>query len=145
MISREAIKIRFHKILSIDESPHRISLAFAIGTFIAFSPTIGLHTVSGIAAARVFKLNLPVTILGTLVSNPWTMVFVYGTSICFGNFLLQNGFACIPESLGTDELLTYLMTMPAPPFTGTIILGIITALLGYFVMYQVLVRYKKNK
>ena len=145
MISRKAIKTSFLKILSIDEPPHRISLAFAIGTFLSFSPVIGLHTLSGIAAARLFKLNLSVTIAGTLISNPWTMVFVYGTSLCFGNFLLQNGLACIPESLEKGELLTYLMSMPGPLLIGTIILGIITALLSYFIMYEVLVRYKRNK
>ncbi|HJP19427.1 MAG TPA: hypothetical protein QF468_12340 [Nitrospinota bacterium] len=57
MISRKAIKIRFHKILSIDESPHPSSLAFAIGTFIPFSHTIALHAVSVIAATRSFKLS----------------------------------------------------------------------------------------
>tara|TARA_Y100000031_G_C7883968_1_gene232071 strand:+ start:33 stop:470 length:438 start_codon:yes stop_codon:yes gene_type:complete len=142
MISREAIKTGFQQILSIDEPPHRISLAFAVGIFIAFSPTFGLHTVSAVAAAWLFKLNLTVIIAGTLVNNPWTIVFVYGSSICFGSFVLQNGTSCLLEGVGKDELLTYLKAMPMPFLTGTIILGIIVAIISYFVLYQVLVRYR---
>ena len=145
MISREAIKIRFRKILSVDEPPHRISLAFAIGIFIAFSPTIGLHTVSAVAAAWLFELNLAVMMAGTLVNNPWTFVFVYGGSICFGNFIWRNGTSCLPEGLGKEELWDYLKAMPVPFFTGTIILGIIAALLSYFIMCRVLVVYKNRK
>lgn len=145
MISREAIKIKFRKILSVDEPPHRISLAFAIGIFIAFSPTIGFHTVSAVAVAWLFELNLAVIIVGTLLNNPWTFVFVYGGSICFGNFVLGNGTSCWPESFGKEELWDYLKTMPVPFFTGTIILGIIAALLSYFVMYRVLAIYKSRK
>ena len=82
MISREAIKTKFHQILSIDGPPHGISLAFAVGIFIAFSPTIGLHTISAVAAAWFFKLNLAVIIAGTLVNNPWTIVFVLTVLSC---------------------------------------------------------------
>ena len=142
MISREAIKTKFHQILSIDEPPHGISLAFAVGIFIAFSPIIGLHTISAVAAAWLFKLNLAVIITGTLVNNPWTIVFVYGSSICFGSFVLQDATSCLLKGVGKDELLTFLKAVPMPFLTGTIILGIIAALIRYFVLYQVLVRYR---
>lgn len=145
MISREAIKTRFKKILSTNESPHRISLAFAIGIFIAFSPTIGLHTVSAIAAAWLFELNLPVVMVGTLVNNPWTFLLVYGVSICFGGFILNDSASCLPAGLGKEELLIYLKYVPLPFVTGTIVLGIIAAIISYFSLYQVLVIYKKGK
>lgn len=142
MIFNEAIKTRFHQFVSIDEPPHRISLAFAIGVFIAFSPTIGLHTISAVAAAWLFKMNRAVIIAGSLVSNPWTMVFVYGSSICFGSFILQNENSCFIESLGKNELMAYPKTMLMPYLTGTIVLGIIVALISYFLLYMVLVMYK---
>lgn len=144
MIFREAIKTRFSHFLSLNDPPRRIALAFAAGIFIAFSPTMGLHTISAVAAAWFFELNLAVIIVGTLFNNPLTMLFVYGASICFGSFILQSGSSCILESLGKDELLAYLKTMPMPFLTGTIILGIIAALISYFVMYQILVRYKRT-
>ncbi len=118
MIFREAIKTRFRHFFSLNAPPHRIALAFAAGIFIAFPPTIGLHTISAVAAAWFFELNLAVIIVGTLFNNPWTMLLVYGASICFGSFLLQNGSSCILERPGKDELLTYLKTMPVPFLTG---------------------------
>ena len=145
MIFNEAIKTRFHQFVSIDEPPHRISLAFAIGVFIAFSPTIGLHTISAVAAAWLFKMNRAAIIAGSLVSNPWTIVFVYGSSICFGSFILQNGTTCLIESIGKDELIAYSKTMMMPFLSGTIVLGIIAALISYFILYRALVVYKGNK
>ena len=147
MIFVDVIKTRFRKILSIDEPPHRTSLAFAIGIFIAFSPTIGLHTISAVATAWLFGLNLPVIMAGTLVNNPWTIIFVYGTSTCFGSFILRNGSSCLPDGTGKEELLDFMMAMPVPFITGTIILGIVSALISYFFLYQVLTvsRSQRNK
>ncbi len=145
MILGESIKNKFQQILSINEPPHKISLAFSIGIFIAFSPTIGFHTISAIAAARLLKLNSAVVLSGSLVSNPLTLVVVYGTSICFGNFLLGNYGSCFPHSFREGELLGYLKAMPLPFLTGTLILGFISALISYFVLYQVLINYKGNK
>ncbi len=145
MIFREAIKTRFRQLVSIDEPPHQISLAFAIGVFIAFSPTFGLHTISALTAAWLFKMNLAVIIAGTLVNNPWTIVFVYGSSICFGSFILQNGTSCLIGGMGKDELISYSKTMLMPYLSGTIVLGIIAALISYFLLYRVLVIYKGNK
>ena len=145
MIFREAIKTRFRRVVSIDEPPHRISLAFAIGVFIAFSPAIGLHTISAVAAAWLFKMNRAVIIAGSLVSNPWTIVFVYGFSICFGSFILQNENSCFITSLGKNELMAYPKTMLMPYLTGTILLGIIVAFISYFLLYVILVMYKGKK
>lgn len=105
MISCESLKNRFRQILSLEEPPHKISLAFAIGTFIGFSSTFGLHTISALAAARLLKINLAVMIAGTLVNIPWTVIFIYGTCICFGGFVLGNSESCYPHGLSNVELL----------------------------------------
>lgn len=139
MISYESLKNRFRQILSLEESPHKVSLAFAIGTFIGFSPTFGLHTISALAAARLLKLNLAVMIAGTLVNNPWTIVFIYGSSICFGSFVLGNSESCYPHGFSEVELLVFLKSVPFPFFTGTIILGSIVAFINYYVLARVLI------
>lgn len=144
MISRESIKTRFKHITSLNEPPRRLSLAFAVGVFIAFSPTFGLHTLSAFAAAWLFELNVAVIIAGTLINNPWTFVFVYGSSICFGSFVLGITAACYPEGFEKEALIGYLKDIPLPFITGTIILGVIAALLSYFIFYAILIRVKSN-
>ncbi|HJP18405.1 MAG TPA: DUF2062 domain-containing protein [Nitrospinota bacterium] len=145
MISRKAIKNRFSQIVAIDEHPHRISLAFAIGIFISFSPVPGTQTISAMVMAWLLRLNVAVAITGTLFSNPFTLVVIYGSSICFGSFILGNIASCYPHSLGKNELFVFLKSMPAPLFTGTILLGAIAALISYFVLFQILMRYQKSK
>ena len=142
MMSREPIKFKFERLLSINEPPHKVSLAFSMGIFIAFSPTIGFHTVSALAAARLFKLKSIIILAGSAINNPWTFIAVYGTSICFGNFILGNNSSCLPHGYGEEELLAYLKAMPIPFLTGTIVLGLISALISYIVLFQVLVSYK---
>ena len=145
MISRKAIKNRFSQILAIDEHPHRISLAFAIGIFISFSPIPGTQTISAMALAWLFRLNVAAAITGTLFSNPLTMVLIYGTSICFGSFVLGNIASCYPHGLDKNELFLFVKSMPVPLFTGTILLGATAALISYFVLLQILIRYQKSK
>lgn len=145
MISRKAIKNRLGQILAIDEHPHRISLAFAVGIFISFSPIPGTQTISAMVMAWLFRLNVAVAITGTLFSNPLTLVLIYGSSICFGSFILGDIASCYPHGLGKKELFVFVKSMPIPLFTGTILLGAITALISYFVLLQILMRYQKNK
>ena len=37
-------KDRLREVLSVNEPPHKVALAFAIGTFVGMSPLLGLHT-----------------------------------------------------------------------------------------------------
>lgn len=145
MTSYGAIKNKFSQILEINEHPHRISLAFASGIFISFSPIPGTQTISAVAVASLFRLNIAVTITGTLFSNPLTLFFIYGSSLCFGTFVLGDFAPCYPHGLGKNELFAFVKSMPIPLFTGTIILGAIAAMISYFVLYQVLKRYQKSK
>jgi uncharacterized protein (DUF2062 family) len=41
----------FRRLLAIDDPPERTALAFSIGVFIAFSPFLGLHTITATAIA----------------------------------------------------------------------------------------------
>lgn len=145
MTSRGAIKNKFNQIIEINEPPHRISLAFASGIFISFSPIPGTQTISAVAVAWFFRLNIVVTITGTLFSNPLTLFFIYGSSLCFGTFILGNFASCYPHGLGKKELFAFVKSMPIPLFTGTIILGAIAATISYFVLYHVLRKYQKSK
>ena len=46
MLSLDQVRTALKQLLHLKESPHRTALAFAVGAFIAFSPTYGLHTLS---------------------------------------------------------------------------------------------------
>lgn len=135
---------RLHEAYGINEPPHRVSLSFAIGIFISFIPIPGIQTISAVLIAWLFKLNIAVTVTGTLFSNPLTLALVFGVSFCFGNFVLGNATSCFPQSLVKEELLLYFKEMPLPLFTGSFILGTATAITSYFLLFWALLAYQKN-
>lgn len=141
------IKQKFKDILSLDESSERLSLAFAIGVFIAFSPTIGLHTVSVIAAAYLFRLNIGALFLGVFINNPWTMVPIYAaclwagmkitgqaaeTSIDWSNITFSNSYEIL-----SPFLLSFVI--------GTVLIGIVAAVASYFIMKSIIQRSRQKK
>ncbi|HLV00038.1 MAG TPA: DUF2062 domain-containing protein, partial [Acidobacteriota bacterium] len=74
----------FRALIGISDTPERTALAFAIGTFIGFSPLIGLHTILGIAVALLFRLNRVAVLVGVWTNVPWITVPFYGFATWFG-------------------------------------------------------------
>ncbi|RME67583.1 MAG: DUF2062 domain-containing protein [Nitrospirae bacterium] len=68
---------RIRLIFTIKDSPRRLALSFSTGLFIGISPLLGLHTILSIIVASVFKLNKLVTLMGTYVTNPWSLIPIY--------------------------------------------------------------------
>ncbi|MBI5074697.1 MAG: DUF2062 domain-containing protein [Nitrospirae bacterium] len=138
-ISISHLRDKFRQILTIRESPHRIALAFSVGVFIGMSPLIGLHTVLGLLVAWAFRLNKFVSIVGIYVTNPWTIVPIYSFGIWIGAKILSLNHI-IPDidwaHLSMKELLHTLGPLLMPFLLGTTVLGSVSALLSYAVVYR---------
>jgi uncharacterized protein len=103
------------------------------------SPLLGVHTVLGLAAAWIFKLNRMITLVGVFVTNPWTIVPIYS----FGTF-------CGAKVLGMENIipdvdwahisflgfLSEFRPLLIPFIVGTTLLGAVSALIGYLVIYK---------
>lgn len=66
-----------HRVLGVDDTPHRIAWGVFLGTVIAFTPTIGLQIVIYIAIASLLRANKVSGIPILFVSNPLTAVPLY--------------------------------------------------------------------
>ncbi len=143
------IRGRIISIFQMNDSPNKLALAFALGVFIAFSPTIGLHTVSCLLFAWMFRLSKAVVLFtATLVNNPWTIVPLFGFCLWFGMVITGSEIA-IPE-IAWNELTVnsaYLILKPYlwPFIAGTVVLGVVASIISYFVIYWVVVRYRKSE
>lgn len=142
------VKDRIRSLFKLDDSPHQLATAFAVGVFIAFTPTIGLHTISVLLFAWMFRLSKLVVFTGAFVNNPWTMVPLYGFCLWFGVKITGNGIdvpviAWRELTFGTayDALAPYLW----PFVVGTLILGLVAAVIAYFVMYWAILRYRRKE
>lgn len=66
---------KIDKMLASEPSPHRLSLSCAVGTFLAFSPYLGIQTVLIFVLSWLLSLNTAVTFsVVYLINNPWTMI-----------------------------------------------------------------------
>ena len=133
MITLTYLRAKIREALHLGETPQRTAVAFALGVFIAFTPTYGLHSVSVMFLAWAFRLNFPALLVGSLVNNPWTVAPILGATLGMGFFLLGRPDA--PDVSWENLSLTTLYESVLPfilPFTlGALTLSVLGALLAY--------------
>ena len=123
---------------------HRRSVAggIAVGLFAGLVP--GSNPVQftvGAVLAIVFRVNLPLSVLVTLYSNPFTIVPLYVAAYGLGQLVLpgHEDPLSFPPHLGgksigewLSELLHWLTSMGKPLLVGLPLLALLVALIGYF-------------
>lgn len=144
MFSLSSFRSKCIEVLHLRESPHRTALAFAIGVFIAFSPTYGLHTLSVVFCAWAFRLNFLALFLGALINNPWTLIPILGGTLWTGVLLLDiPSTPAIDWEHVTTETLWHTVSPYILPFVlGGCVLGAAAALIAYPLARWVLSRYR---
>jgi len=141
------LRDRIRELMKLDESSHRLSLAFALGVFIAFSPWFGLHIVSCIAFAWIFRLNKMVVLTATFVNNPWTVVPMYAFCLWLG-VRITGSSTELPDiawaSLGFADLFLILKPFLWPFVAGTLVVGAIAAVASYGLFFWAVTRYRRT-
>jgi uncharacterized protein (TIGR03546 family) len=141
MINFDKLKQKFKKILSLDAHPGHISIGFAVGVFISFTPFFGLHTPMAIAFAFIFRLNKLTCITGAWINTPLTIVPVLVASYNLGRFLLGKPHKeLVLKTLEWHQLQPYATSI----LLGSSIIGFIAAVASYFICYR-LVTFTRRK
>lgn len=142
-----AVKLLLH----VEDTPHRIALAFGIGIWIAFFPIWGIHTAMALLIAFAFRLSRAAMVLGAYVNNPWTVAPLYTAGTILGCWLLRvpvQGFEDLDWTLKGRAFLEALVQTLRPylwPFVvGNTIVGLVGGLVGYFALRWVLERRRRN-
>lgn len=139
----DRIKILF----TIKDSPRRLALSFSTGLFIGMSPLLGLHTILSIVVASVFRLNKLVTLMGTYVTNPWSLIPIYAFCTWIGVKLTGGS-----ESLGdinfhditVFNILHALKGLFWPFVIGTTTTGLVCAFFSYWTILYLIKRFRKG-
>jgi uncharacterized protein len=127
------------QILSVNESPHKVAQAFAMGIFIGMSPLLGLHTILGIVLAWQLRLNKLVTLIGVYVTNPWTIVPIYTFATWFGAKILGVSNIIPPMDwahMTCKALFNEFKHLLMPFIVGSTLIGFLSAILGYILIYR---------
>lgn len=146
MVTPKYLRAKIREALHLGETPQRTAVAFAIGVFIAFTPTYGLHCASAVFLAWAFRLNFPALLVGTLINNPWTVVPILGATMWTGFFLLR--MPEVPDVSWEHLSIVTLYESVLPfilPFTlGALTLSVLGALLAYPLGLLLISRYRKQ-
>jgi len=107
--------------------------AFALGLFVGWMPVLG-HPFWGTLAALGCRVNIPVTVLSTLVSNPLTMYPMYYAAYRLGRGLLNSPPLLFDFEPSLEWLTEKFVIIWQPLMLGCLLLGISSALIGYVVL-----------
>jgi uncharacterized protein (DUF2062 family) len=126
---------------------HRRSVAggVAVGLFTGLIP--GSNPVQFFFAALfaiVFKVNLPVAVITTLYSNPFTVLPIYVAAYAIGALATGESTGSMPEmeldlmdkNIGEwiPALMDWVVSLGKPLLVGMCLLALLLSLAGYFVV-----------
>lgn len=128
----------YMKVLRIKLSPHDIALGMALGVFIGLLPIIPLQTVVVLALALALRCSKLTALIGTLVTNPLTIPFLYLTMLRIGRYFLPDGKGRLnPDHWTMGELLQAGWYFYGSMFLGGFVLALPSALAAYFLTLAV--------
>ena len=78
------------KVLHTNDTPHTIALGASLAMFVTFLPLVGLHTVISVSLAALFRANKAICLPIVWITNPFTMLPIYGACLGLGHWLLPN-------------------------------------------------------
>ena len=165
---RRAVDYIIVRVKRLPDSPHKISVGIAIGVFCSFTPFFGLHIFLAAILAYVFNGNIVAALLGTFFGNPLTWPFIASFSIKLGEIILGYPTTKFETSLeqfvdvasafvrGLSSLLgrgesdwnliyDFIRELFIPYFIGGFVLGLVTALVSYFIFRPIIYAYKVAK
>lgn len=143
-------------VIKLRSSPRAIAGGLALGTFIAFTPTIGVQLILAFVIATFFNLNRPAAMIPVWITNPVTIAPIYtfnywlgvkfwdgpplsevsGLFIGIGRTMAHLEFWDIKEQflavlqMGKDILI--------PLVLGSLVIGVVTGLLTYVLSLKLL-------
>jgi len=137
------IYIRF---LRMRSSPPAIARGVAAGAFAGSFPLLGLQTIAGVAIASCVRGNKVIAAASTWISNPLTYVPLFALNFHIGRVLLRLPPTELPDAaVGLDVWMAMGMDVGAALLLGSLIVGIVMSVVGYYVGLQVAGRVQARK
>lgn len=72
-------------LIKLRSSPRAIAGGFALGTFIAFTPTVGVQIILAVVIATFFNMNRPAAMIPVWITNPITVAPIYTFNYWLGS------------------------------------------------------------
>jgi len=130
----------YSRLMNIHGEPRPVALGYALGTFLAATPLMGVHCILAVFIAGVLKWNRLSAGIGALTSNLLTAPMLYGGTYYIGSKTLgMKEIFVIPGNL--NDLLSQSSDMLIALTVGGFIAGIPLAICSYYICYHIIKRY----
>ena len=110
-----------------------VSGAFAVGLFWASIP-IPFQMVTAAATAIPARVNLPISAALVWISNPITMPPMFYFNYLVGTWILGEPVQKVAFEMNMDSIAESILQIWQPLYLGSLLVGVVCALLGYCVM-----------
>ncbi len=141
----------FRSLLNVEDPPERTALAFAVGTFIAFSPLLGLHVIVASLLLPFWRLNKTALFAGVFLTNPWTIAPSVATAWGIGRWIISSPPVELPQAsfsnmmtAGFWQVIASQWPQLLPFAVGAMIMSVCCSLVSYAVMLYSLRAYRRK-
>lgn len=146
---RQKIKNHFEEISKSEQSLHSIALGFAVGTFIAITPSLGLDLLIGLLVVLIFKNLNKFSVFGAMIVwNPLTLIPIHYLSFKIGDLLFGGSNFLNYNVYALSNFYVYMLSnfyeFSKRYLIGNLILAVFFSVLGYFVSIAVVKWYRKR-
>lgn len=146
-------------LLRLKDTPYRIAMGCACGLFCSTLPVLG-QTFLGILLARLFRANTLASVPWSWISNPLTTLPIWYAGYRLGIWLLSKqdqalnyaeltkltqALEKMPWAEKLDLFSTTLLNTLQPLWLGTLVMGLLIAILGFWLAYGVIVRVQRKQ
>jgi uncharacterized protein (DUF2062 family) len=139
------LREKIRRIVGVNEPPHLIAISFAVGVFFGISPLVGFHTILGLAAAWVFRLNKLVVLSGVYVTNPWSIIPIYTFCTWVGTLMLGTDGIIADLDWNTvtmGSLMNEMRHVLLPFAVGTSAVALVSSTASYFLIRRAVERFR---
>ncbi len=152
------IKFFYYKMLQNSSNPNYNALGVALGLFVGFFVPFGLQIAALIPLLYFIRASKSLAVAFTFVTNQLTILLIYPFQCLIGSYLigrplswsqLCRDFTGVIKADGVRESFQRLFALGgeigAGFFIGGFLLGIISAVPGYFITLHIIKRHRERK
>lgn len=142
----EYLRALREKIVKEPLPPNRVAAGWALGMFVGCSIPFGLQLIISVPLAIMMRVSKVGATVGTLITNPVTIFFIYPAQTYVMNLILFDGSLSFDRLMGLEwtwETVGKLGTEAmASFFIGGFVLAIILTPITYFIVKSIVVRHR---
>lgn len=142
------LRYMYIRFLRMQGSPEAIARGVAAGIFAGSFPFLGFQTLIGLAIAALVRGNKVMAAVSTWISNPLTYFPIFALNFHIGRLLLgyPKRTVTLPASpAGINEWMNLGMTVTSALMLGSLVVGTIAAVVGYYAALLVAHRVRSSK